>query len=111
MYSELNIKNIIEGGMTVKITKKQIEQVANLARLNLTEDEEEQMMKDMVAIINFANQINELEVQNINPTDHVIPITNVFRKDEVHPSNNREELLNNAPNSQYGCFSVPKVVE
>ncbi len=95
----------------MKITKEQIDQVANLARLNLTEDEKEQMTKDMVAIINFANQINEQEVGNINPTDHVIPITNVFRKDEVHPFNNREELLNNAPNRQCGCFSVPKVVE
>lgn len=95
----------------MKITKQQVEHVANLARLNLTEAEQEQMTKDMVAIINFANQINEIEVRNINPTDHVIPITNVFRKDEVRPSNNRDELLNNAPNQQYGCFSVPKVVE
>ncbi|WP_212698396.1 Asp-tRNA(Asn)/Glu-tRNA(Gln) amidotransferase subunit GatC [Vallitalea pronyensis] len=95
----------------MKITKEQIEHVANLARLNLTDNEKEQMTKDMVAIINFANQINEQEVENINPTDHVIPITNVFRKDEVHPSNNRDELLINAPSKQHGCFSVPKVVE
>ena len=95
----------------MKITKEQVEHVANLARLNLTEEEKELMIKDMEAIIDFANQINELDISNINPTAHVIPINNVFREDVVKPSIDREELLSNAPNKENGCFSVPRIVE
>lgn len=95
----------------MKISKEQVEHVANLARLNLTEDEKEQMTKDMEAIINFADEINSLDINNVDPTAHVIPINNVFRKDEVKESMDRDELLSNAPNKENGCFSVPRIVE
>ena len=95
----------------MKITREQVEHVANLARLNLTEEEKEQMTKDMEAIIGFADQINSLDIADVKPTDHVIPINNVFRDDVVAPSMDREKLLSNAPNQDNGCFSVPKVVE
>jgi len=95
----------------LKITKEQVEHVANLARLNLTEEETNQMIKDMEAIINFADQINSLDIKDIEPTAHVIPINNVFREDKVRPSMDREELLSNAPKEKNGCFSVPKIVE
>ena len=95
----------------MKITKEQVEHVANLARLNLTDDEKEQMIKDMEAIITFADQINGLDIGEIEPTAHVIPINNVFRDDVIEPSMDREELLSNAPHHQNGCFSVPKIVE
>lgn len=95
----------------MKITREQVEHVANLARLNLTEEEKEQMTSDMEAIIEFANRINELNIEDINPTAHVIPINNVFREDVINPSFPREELLSNAPNQQNGCFSVPRIVE
>lgn len=85
--------------------------VANLARLNLTEDEIEHFTKDMEAIIAFADQINELDINDVKPTDHVIPINNVFRKDEVVEPMDRELLLSNAPSQENGCFSVPKIVE
>ncbi len=95
----------------MKITKEQVEHVAKLARLNLTEEEKEQMTKDMEAIIGFADQINSLDIADVKPTDHVIPINNVFRDDVIAPSMDREKLLSNAPNQSGGCFSVPKVVE
>ncbi len=95
----------------MKITKEQVEHVANLARLNLTDEEKEQMTKDMEAIIEFADQINGLDIENVAPTAHIIPINNVFRVDEVVPSMERDLLLSNAPNQENGCFSVPKVVE
>lgn len=95
----------------MKITKDQVEHVANLARLNLTEEEKEQMTKDMEAIIGFADQINSLDIADVKPTDHVIPINNVFREDVAAPSMDREKLLSNAPNQENGCFSVPKVME
>lgn len=95
----------------MKITREQVEHVANLARLNLTEEEKEQMTKDMEAIIGFADQINSLDIADIKPTDHVIPINNVFRDDVIAPSMDREKLLSNAPEQENGCFNVPKVVE
>lgn len=95
----------------MKITKEQVEHVANLARLNLTEEEKEQMTTDMEAIIEFANRINEIDIDNIDPTAHIVPVNNVFREDEVNPSFSRDELLSNAPNKENGCFSVPRIVE
>lgn len=95
----------------MKITKEQVEHVAHLARLNLTDEEKEQMTKDLEAIIDFADQLNALDIENVEPTAHVIPIQNVFRKDEVRESLDRDELLKNAPSQKDGCFSVPKIVE
>ena len=95
----------------MKITKEQVEHVAHLARLNLTEAETLEMTRDMEAIINFADQINALEITDAAPTAHIIPINNVFRSDEMKPSMDRDKLLGNAPNQQDGCFSVPKIVE
>lgn len=95
----------------MKITKEQVEHVAKLARLNLTEAEKEHLTKDMEAIIAFADQINELDIADVKPTDHVIPINNVFREDVVKASMDREQLLRNAPSKENGCFSVPKIVE
>lgn len=95
----------------MKITREQVEHVANLARLNLTEEEKEQMITDMGVIIEFANRINEMNIDDINPTAHVIPINNVFREDNVNPSFSRDELLSNAPNKENGCYSVPRIVE
>jgi len=95
----------------VKITREQVEHVAHLARLNLTEEEKVQMTIDMEAIIAFADQINSLDIADVEPTAHVIPINNVFRDDTVAPSMDREKLLSNAPNQENGCFSVPKVME
>ncbi len=95
----------------MKITREQVEHVAHLARLNLTEEEKVKMTVDMEAIIEFADQINTLDISDIEPTAHVVPINNVFRKDIVRPSTDRDLLLQNAANKENGCFSVPKVVE
>ncbi|PKM51849.1 MAG: Asp-tRNA(Asn)/Glu-tRNA(Gln) amidotransferase GatCAB subunit C [Firmicutes bacterium HGW-Firmicutes-7] len=95
----------------MKITKEQVTHVANLARLNLTEDEKELMTKDMASIITFVDQMNKLDITGVDPTAHIIPINNVFREDEVKPSMDREQLLSNAPSQERGCFNVPKIVE
>lgn len=95
----------------MKITKEQVEHVAHLARLNLTEEELRSMQKDMEAIIDFADQINGLDIGDVKPTAHVIPINNVFREDVAAPSYDREALLKNAANQEDGCYAVPKVVE
>jgi len=95
----------------MKITKEQVEHVAHLARLSLTEEEKISMTKDMEMILAFADQINEFKVEDVNATAHVIPINNVFREDNMKPSMDRDKLLANAPSIENGCISVPKVVE
>lgn len=95
----------------MKISREQVEHVANLARLNLTEEEKEQMIADMGVIIEFADKINSVNIDDADPTAHVLPINNVFREDIVNPSFSRDELLSNAPNKENGCYSVPKIVE
>lgn len=95
----------------MRITKEQVEKVAGLARLSLSEEEKEQMTKDMEQILDFADQINKLEFEDVNAAAYVLPMDNVFREDKVAVSMNRDELLKNAPSKENGCFSVPKVVE
>lgn len=99
------------GGIGIMITKEQVEHVAHLARLHLTEEEKETLTKDLEAIIDFSDQLNALNIENVEPTAHILPIQNVFRKDEAVESLNREHLLKNAPSQLNGCFNVPKIVE
>lgn len=95
----------------MKIEKEQVDYVANLARLSFTDEEKEEMAKDMGNIINFIDQIKEIDTNDVIPTINVFPINNVFREDKIIPSMNRDELLSNAPNKADGCFSVPIIVE
>ncbi len=95
----------------MKITTEQVEYVAKLARLNLTEIEKTKLTKDMESIINFADKLNELDTTGVEPTALVIPIQNVFREDIVHTSYDRDKILANAPSKENGCFKVPKIVE
>lgn len=95
----------------MKITKEQVEHVAHLARLNLSEEEINSLTTDMEMILEFADQMNEMTFEDVNATAHVIPIQNVFREDVMQPSMERETLLANAPSHEKGCYTVPKVVE
>ncbi len=105
------INRLNKGCDEVKITKEQVEHVAKLARLNLTEAEKERLTGEMENIIAFADKLNELDTSGIEPTAHVIPIQNVFREDVVKPSFDREKILANAPTKEDGCYKVPKIVE
>lgn len=95
----------------MKITKEMVEYVANLARLNLTEQEKERLTEDMADILAYVDKLNELDTSGVEPTSHVIPIYNVLREDVVKESYDREIILENAPSKEDGCFKVPKVVE
>lgn len=95
----------------MKITKETIEHVANLARLNLSEEEKSTLALDMEQIISYVDKLNELDTSQVEPTNHVIPISNVFREDKSEASYPREKILANAPSSENGCFKVPKIVE
>ncbi len=96
----------------MEITKKDIQYVADLARLNLSEEETDRLARDMDSIIRYSmDKLKELDTDGVMPMEHVLPIRNVFREDTCEKSFNREEMLQNAPASDSGCFKVPKVVE
>ncbi|KQL45104.1 Asp-tRNA(Asn)/Glu-tRNA(Gln) amidotransferase subunit GatC [Brevibacillus choshinensis] len=93
------------------ITRKEVEHVANLARLQLTEEEAERYTKDLNAILEFAAKLNELDTSNVAPTSHATDVKNVMREDVNRPSLPREEVLKNAPDHEEGQFKVPAVFE
>ncbi len=94
------------------ITKKEIQYVADLARLSLSDEETERLAKDMDSIIRYSmDKLKELDTESVKPMEHVLPIRNVFREDVCDKSSSREDVLQNAPSAENGCFRVPKVVE
>ncbi len=99
------------GGISVKITVDECKHVAKLSRLYLSEEEMEKMTADMEGIIGFADQLNELSTEGVQPTAHAIPVQNVFREDVLLGSMDREKLLQNAPQRDEECYLVPRVVE
>ncbi len=95
----------------MKITDKDLDYVARLARIHIDDEKKERLTHDMEAVIRFADKLAELDTENVEPIAHALPVNNVFRKDEIVPSYDREELLKNAPEKDAGCYSVPKIVE
>ncbi|WHY01071.1 Asp-tRNA(Asn)/Glu-tRNA(Gln) amidotransferase subunit GatC [Neobacillus sp. DY30] len=93
-----------------RISNEQVKHVANLARLAITEDEAEIFTKQLDAIITFAEQLNELDTTNIEPTYHVLDMKNVFREDIKETGLPREEVLKNAPDHQDGQIKVPAII-
>jgi aspartyl-tRNA(Asn)/glutamyl-tRNA(Gln) amidotransferase subunit C len=94
-----------------EITKEQVKHVANLARLEVTEEEAEMFTKQLSSIIKFAEQLNEIDTDGIEPTTHVLDLKNVMRKDEPREWITREEALKNAPDHKDGQFRVPSILE
>lgn len=95
----------------MKITREEVEHVALLARLELTEQEKETFTGQMDAILAYVDKLNELDTEGIVPTSHAVPMENAFREDEVRPSIGVESALANAPGRAGSFFGVPKVIE
>ena len=93
----------------MEIKKEDIMHIAELSMLNLSEQEIEGYTKDMQEIVDFANQINELDTENIDISAFASDAYNVFRKDEVKESFDRELLLKNAPSSNGEAYSLPSM--
>lgn len=95
----------------MSITIKDVEHVANLARLELSEQEKEQFAGQLNAILKYAEKLNELHTDDVEPTTHVLPVRNVMREDKVRESVPNETALRNAPDDEDGQFKVPAVLE
>lgn len=94
----------------MKITKKEIAHVANLARLNLEGDSIELFTKQVGDILAYIEKLNHLNTDEISSTSHAIAITNAFREDEIGSSISTEAALSNAPETENKMFVVPRVI-
>ena len=95
----------------MKITREEVEHVARLARLELTEEEKDLFTGQMDAILAYVDKLNELDTSGIVPTSHAVPMENAFREDQVRPSIGVDNALANAPERAEGFYRVPKVIE
>jgi len=94
----------------MKITRSEVEHVAHLARLNLSEDELEKMTGQLDTILNYVAKLEELDATGIEPTTHAFSISNAFREDVVRESLPREESLRNCAVSNDEAFIVPRII-
>jgi aspartyl-tRNA(Asn)/glutamyl-tRNA(Gln) amidotransferase subunit C len=98
------------------LTKKDVEHVARLARLALTEEEKERYTQQLGQILTYIEKMSALDTQNVAPTSHVLPLSNVWREDKVEPSapatlGSPEEIVANAPENEGPLFKVNKIIE
>ena len=88
-----------------------IEHVAHLARLELTDAEKTKFAAQLKDMLTYVAKLGEVDVTGVEPTAHAMPLTNVLRPDESRPSIDPALVLNNAPESTRGLFIMPKIVE
>jgi aspartyl-tRNA(Asn)/glutamyl-tRNA(Gln) amidotransferase subunit C len=88
-----------------------IQYVAHLARIALMPDEEKKLAAQLGGILGYIEKLKELDVTNVEPTAHAVPMVNVTRADEIRPSLPDDEAMRNAPKQASGLFMVPKIVE
>lgn len=93
------------------ITRKDVEYVANLARLDLTEEEKERLSRQLGDILQYINMLNRLDTSSVEPMAHAAVPHNVFREDGEPRSMTPDEILANAPERQGDFFKVPKVID
>ena len=95
----------------MKISKQEVEHVAKLARLELSEQEKEMLTDQLSNILTYVETLNALDTKGVEPTSHVLDIKNVMRDDVVVPGLTQEQALANAPDKAAGHYKVPKIIE
>ena len=106
-------KNRTERGAVMAniISDETIEYVGILAKLELSDEENEQAKKDIGRMLDYVDKLNELDTSDVEPMSHVFPVHNVFREDVVTNGDDRDNMLKNAPAVKDGSWKVPKTVE
>ena len=95
----------------MKISRQDVEQVAKLARLEITETEKDAFTQQLSGILAYVEKLNALKTEGVEPTATVLGQSNVFREDKARPSLPVEKATANAPESSDGFFVVPKIIE
>ena len=96
--------------MAERITRAEVEHVARLARLALTDAEIDALTEELGAILDHAAQVSALDIADVPPTSHPLPLVNVLRADAVRASLPRDEVLDAAPAAEDGRFRVPRIL-
>ena len=94
-----------------KITMKDVEHVARLARLELGPEEKERMRRELDGILTYIDKLGAVDTRSVEPTSHAVPMTNVMREDVTCPSFPQADMLANAPDRSGDFFRVPKIIE
>lgn len=95
----------------MKLTRAEVDHIAELAKLELTEEEKEKFREQLSAILEYAEMLQRLDTEAIPPTATVLPLRNVMRPDEVEPSLPLEDILANAPQAEDSYFKVQAILE
>jgi aspartyl-tRNA(Asn)/glutamyl-tRNA(Gln) amidotransferase subunit C len=95
----------------MSITENEVQHIVKLSRLILTPEELSTYRGQLSSIIEYIEQLNTLETANVEPTSHVLPITNVMRDDVLAPCLSSDEALKNAPDPVDNFYRVPKIIE
>ena len=93
-----------------RVSRADVEHVATLSRLALTDDEIEQLTGELGAILDYAAEVSALDTADVPPTAHPLPLVNVFRPDEPRSGLDRDEVLAEAPEAEDGQFRVPRIL-
>ena len=94
----------------MKISLQEVEHVARLARLKLTDEQSEILVGQLSNVLTYFDKLNELDTTDVEPMSHAVQLVDVFRRDRAGGSIGRDEALANAPAQQDGLFKVPKVL-
>ena len=93
------------------IDKNTVQYVAHLARIELKPKELDKLAEQLKSVLKFIDKLNRIDTAKINPTSHILPVSNVLREDEGRASLSASKALENAPKRQGDFFAVPKVIE
>jgi aspartyl-tRNA(Asn)/glutamyl-tRNA(Gln) amidotransferase subunit C len=97
--------------MAEQLTEQQVRHVALLARLECSDEEIHQFAGELNSILEYADKIQEVDTDGVEPTSHAVRLSNVFREDVVRPSLSNDQALANAPDSEAGHFKVPPIIQ
>jgi len=95
----------------MKLSREEVEHIADLARLALSEEEKALYQEQLSAILRHFERLQELDTEAISPTATVLPLRSVMREDKARRPFRRDDILANAPAAGEGCFEVPAVLE
>jgi aspartyl-tRNA(Asn)/glutamyl-tRNA(Gln) amidotransferase subunit C len=93
------------------ISREEVQHVARLARLHLTDEEADRMREQLDAILAYIDKLRELDVEGVEPTAHAVPLVNVMRDDALSACLPQEQALANAPDRADEFFRVPRIIE
>ena len=95
----------------MSVSREDVRYIAKLARLRFSEEDEERLVTQLSAVLDYIEKLNELDTSGVSPMSHVLDLHNVARNDVVNQRIARDEALKNAPDADGSYFRVPKVID